>query len=771
MSIARKINLMVLLVLPATFEITAQNTITVTGKPFAINSKNSTYSEMSKKLPQLICSGILYNSALQFDPIGLTEPSFSDVTAHTGRRDSVYLNVKPLIDGKKIQFFLEGEMHIINDLFYLNISGTNFDQPLIPYRSQIQPLTQFQKIIDEASENLNYQMRTMISGVATTSIQVTNFRFKYPRNFKAASRDVLTPDFPAKFLAYNLKSSKQFQILPYEYSLDKKFGRVKPGATITGIVNLDNKGHCVVRSVLYWRGDSLTLMNVKGIIQTRDDILERILSNVQSVLNAIAENGGLAAFKARIQGYSGNDFKDAFESALKNNNPSLANYFADQFSAASPKNKKSALLLKSRIYYSMEDYNAALDLVNEYLKGDDVAEEGHYFAALSNIKLSNYDAAKSALKKINKNSPTFKDVRFHMGVCLYGQDSIHKALDLFKEQKSIDPSANPEVYAYAGTCYRILGNWAAAEENFVALYNSEPGNTTYKNYLRDFYDNYALELTTRNNDEEAYQYLMKSYHLTKNHESLILAIEAILKLRKPDDVINAHIEKGLADQVFDKSNIYYDLAEMCRYQVDSNNNFIPHYLNLATRFLKQHSENIAGKGNKAELSTIYSRLGSTFFRLKNLDSAVYYYQKAKETDRENGINFFNLAEAQLMLLKPTEALKTLEEAKQKFLQSSKETNYYYLGLYYFYAIESKILLGADYSAEVNKLKEIIKIHAPGEKIFAVWSFRTFYNWAKNLETIPTATKNKLLNHLCEAIAYSQDAGRGLCSEKVANARN
>jgi tetratricopeptide (TPR) repeat protein len=536
-----------------THSVKAQNQVTVTSKPFQITSSTTVYDHLSTRLPQLICSGIVYNSDLQFDPLGFAKPAeFKNLTTYTLEKDSIYQAAKGLLASRKIQFMLDGEMHVINDEFYITVYGTDFKQPLIPFRSTIRPIAQIQNVIDEASANISYQVRSRLTGKPSYTIQILPFAFESTGKQGAFPKELYDADFPARFIAYNLRDSKLYSVLPYDNakSSQNRTQHVLPQenvATIGGTVSVDGRGTLVISPVLTWKTESLELLETKGPLRTKDKLLEKNLSVIQSMLDAIISAGGLTAFNEKVQSYSENNMRVAFESALSENNIAMANYYAERIGR---KNVKQMNLYKAKLYFKANDLNAALVYSRLYLKEDSTSEAANYISALINIKMSKYEEAKSNLKKVRVDSPDFMDVLFQQGVCYYNQDSIQKAVRLFLGQKKVNDKTNPELYAYIGFCYQWLAMWDEAEKNFIKLYEMDKANVSNRNYVLNFYNKAALTLLRSADYQKAYEYYMKSYEKSKRHGSLFGAIESNLKMKTEDGTIEGLINTGIKDSVF-----------------------------------------------------------------------------------------------------------------------------------------------------------------------------------------------------------------------------
>lgn len=159
-------------------------------------------------------------------------------------------------------------------------------------------------------------------------------------------------------------------------------------------------------------------------------------------------------------------------------------------------------------------------------------------------------------------------------------------------------------------------------------------------------------------------------------------------------------------------------------------------------------------------------LGSDYFRIKILDSADYYYRIALKFNPDVPINYFNLAELQIIEYKPAEAGATLDDARRRFHLDSVDTNgkhvvanETYTALFLVYRSQCEILTRKDIRPLEARFKSITSRYKSRDKqsvLFYNWSFLTYHNWLTDDAGIDEYVRKKLLANLCLAVPYSYD---------------
>jgi len=216
----------------------AQQEVAVLSAPFKIIVEDSNYRGLEKKIPRLICSGLLYRSDLHLVGELEKETSLSrdlrvglnDLSAGPSQLKANRL----LLDSLRADYFMDGEIGISGDQFSLNVKAADFSGSLISYNTtKLYPLSNFQRIVDEASESINRQIHLNTAGKMSRKVLIDNFfvrfgkksvgRNKIERINGSSADNIYAPDFIPRYLSYNLKNSKGAAILPFSVTEQLRF--------------------------------------------------------------------------------------------------------------------------------------------------------------------------------------------------------------------------------------------------------------------------------------------------------------------------------------------------------------------------------------------------------------------------------------------------------------------------------------------------------------------------------------------------------------------
>jgi tetratricopeptide (TPR) repeat protein len=218
------------------------------------------------------------------------------------------------------------------------------------------------------------------------------------------------------------------------------------------------------------------------------------------------------------------------------------------------------------------------------------------------------------------------------------------------------------------------------------------------------------------------------------------------------DLLEPIFTKTVSDPELYLGDVYLDVAEFCRRQLDSQHRFIPSYLGKAI-YLYQNYLKVTGDSS----ASILQAMGSTFFRLKRYDEAERYYILVKIREPQNYTNYFNLVEVQLMEKKLVQSQETLQDCYKQFIVNRRYDfdSTLHLGLYYFYLSEIQTLRHLPSHESLKVLRKVISDNQKtGKLVFTDWSFRTFYYWVLEEPTITAEVRKKLLTNICIVIHES-----------------
>jgi tetratricopeptide (TPR) repeat protein len=649
---------------------------------------------------------------------------------------------------------LEGEIYIINQQFYIIVNGTNFTNQLIAFKSDPQPFSALQTVIDKACENINFQIAKMSNQQQTLMVLVKDF-VKYGRQNSNNSQDAFyDQDFPSRYLSINLKNSKDFLIIPY----GNQGSSYQPSITISGKItyNAGTRGTCVIDPVIRFNdADSLVLQSVKGDIFNKDELLSKTLKNIQSVLNVVASKDGFDSIKKFIEGgnHSKSDYENAFLEADSAHNYALAYCFAEQLAIRYSNTNNKSELLKGKLYLQQNNLLDAINSLNTYLASNNNDHEATYYLGSAYLQNGRYKDAKAVFLHIDSTTNAFKDISYKLGLSTYYLGGFNEALNYFlKQLSSGNPSPN-NIYLYISFCYENLGNWDSGLQSIRKLYQLD---TLNKIHLSNYYADYAAFKLKKNIYQGAFDYYKMSFDLYPRYFTLVGQINTAIHLSNSDNIVKDLIQEGIKSKTIDSNIMYSTLAQVYVSSVDSLNLFIKSNLHKAITYKK-----LQAKVTKDTVSNdLYQFLGSAYFRLNLLDSSLYYYERALKTYQIPD-NYLNLAELQVIMLDPDGALNTLTMLDKKYYLAKKDADLYsgdYPALFYFYQLECKILKSTSHNDDVKQLQDFIKqAYDPANNvIISNWSFKTYYNWVKNTKKIDEPKRKELMDSLCIILPFSED---------------
>jgi tetratricopeptide (TPR) repeat protein len=754
----------------------SQLKISVIASPFKILAKDSiydAYKDLRYKLPRFICEGVFYNSSLTLGKIvesyngkwQIINPRFevNDTVFNSGDNN----DIKRLLDSLHAKYFINGELYISNGQFRLEVNVIDSEKRSFVYQSYYKSLSaDFLNTIDEACQSINYQINLKQTGHLRRIVEVEDFQIKFENKAYAIyQNDIYSPDFPSRYLAYNFTNSPYYSVLPYKSKPDENELGAKDSdkierqniILIKGSVTFTNDGNCIIHPVLFTESDSIPALDVKNLIQNKDELLSRTLENVQSILDLVINCGSVDSVKSFLASYSKSGYIDAFNLTLKDNNIAKANFLIDQFKLSGKDTNGESLLLEGKLSCAKNDFKTALLRLKEFLKKNQINPEANYYIGLCYFKLGHYIEGNSSFDSVLKDSITYRDLHFYKGLCSYYQNSFEKAISEFQKQIAFDYKIRPETYTYLGLSFKNQSDWKNAELNLLSIYQLDSLNYFNRINLSNLYNDMADDKYNHSLFDTSFVYYEKSYQISKSFFSLLGEVKNIIKLKQPENILSDLIKKGIQDSVFNQQTIYYYLATYCRTQVDTNHAFDKDFLRAAIGFINQYMQTTNSKS-----AQVFQDLGSTYFRLNMFDSAEYYY-KITLNMKQQEVDYLNLAEAQLMMLRPFNSVKTLDTMDQRFHLSSVmalpsyEPDYFKL-LYYFYKIEGMILQHLNYSKEQSQLNKIVNKYSNDKthSLFAIWSFKTYYFWLIKETKIEKGVKQKLLENLCTLLQYTDD---------------
>jgi tetratricopeptide (TPR) repeat protein len=744
----------------ATSVSSGQNKINVAFKPFQYYANDTLKLYLAKKLPALICGGINTNSFLNYTVLqdsAQQDYLYADLDYKVLSNDRIFIDrYKEKFTQKNIRFFFEGAISISDQQFSISINGTDFIQT-VTYQSGLRPITELADVIDKACSNLNFQVANILSVNQITKVAFFNFSKNYVLAKKGKQiSDPLDEDFPVKYLLNNLKSDVRYIISP-DVGKPNEFGLDTSKIYLSGNVKILENGMTNIAPVIYFnKNDSLNLQPVQANTNQKDSLLLSTTENIQTTLDALFSNGNLKVVKTflRRKNQAPQEYEHLINEALKANQLILAYFYAEQLAMNYENPENNSNLFKGEIFYKENKFDDAISSLTEFLKIKKTNTDARYYLGLSYLKIGRYDLARKLLESIDPGTSAYDDLYYQLGICFYNLGAPSEALKRFKFQELKNKQSDLFTSYYIAICNKALGNWEEGLKIIESLYRTDTINrTVVKNYLDDYYTDFAAYKFKQGNYPSAADYFAKSYNLEGKPYSLNGQLKAIIYQNSADSTISRIVQKGIALQAFKTDVVYLDIAKSYEKAYDLKRDSSLVYKAIKYRKIDYNL-------NKPDLPQHYRILGFDYLRINRLDSAVYYYKQALKIE-DNLSNYLNLAEAEIITFNLSDAMTTLNKMDQKF----RLTTVQYRGsgemssllLYYFFKSQIQALKKKNFDAEVASMAEILKTYKDyKDGLLNDWSFRVYYTWLIHAPKIEDPMRKQMLAMLCPLIPISGD---------------
>ena len=734
----------------------AQQPEWIVARTFIVNQKDTQYNHLRTKLPYLVCYGILNRSSIQLKEFVRWQADSSPLLNKSWLTDTlIRKKFRRLLDTSGCHFYLEGEINISNDQFYLHVNLCDFTNNLIVYQSELSMINDFSKVVDKASEYINAQIKVNRSiNIAHNKLQVKDFILHLNKNlFYSYNQSVYSPDFPSRYLAGNLKGSGKLIVLPYQLGDGSINGFPKDASdsgtlVLSGEVEFENDRRCSIHPALYIYGQPQILLPVSmDLIENRDALLLKTLNNIQSFLDAMNyDDQGIV--HAPTTAIDSNGLIYQYRHSISEKKYSLATYFAQELGNHFTSQLGYSEFLQGNIYYAQDEFDEALTHLRQAINAGFDNDSVHYLIGRVLMKKGDFNTAYTFINGID-DERTISDFHLQKGICLYNMDSTESSIKELKTQ--LDISSYPDAYLYLAYCYRKLKRWNELESTLNKLYLGDTANRAYSHYLGNFYSDLAKSRMDSQQFDKAYRLYSQSEKLFSSTTALSGMAKSAIQLNRMD-LLDPIFTKTATDPELYLGEVYLDVAEFCRNQLDSQHRFIPSYLEKAIYLFQSY---LKATGDSS--GPVLQEMGSTFFRLKRYDEAERYYLLVKNREPQNYTNYFNLVEVQLMEKKLMKSQETLQECYKQFIVNRRYDfdSSLHLGLYYFYLSEIQTLRHLSSHESIKALKKVISDNQKvGKMVFIEWSFRTFYYWMLEEPTISREDREKLLTNLCLVIHES-----------------
>ena len=336
---------------------------------------------------------------------------------------------------------------------------------------------------------------------------------------------------------------------------------------------------------------------------------------------------------------------------LKQNNGTEAIKCFDKVLNINPKNSE-ALTLKSEIYFLIDNYNAALSLLNEAVKDDSSYAPAYNELAELNYAMRDYSSASDFYGKYIEASEITLEKRKRFASILYLNKEYSKAINILEDVIQTEPENLVAVRILAYSNLR-LDNIDSSITYFRRLFALDSVA-----FMPSDYENYSDLLDKTGNDSLAIEYLNKIIDIDSTRKEILGKISVLyFKDKNWDGVISTLGKKNTltAQEYFDLGKAYYFVQNYAKadsafkllvskmpelpiayfWQARAKTNFDPESeQGLAKPFYEQFitfSKEDTSKF-KRELIEAYSYLGYYYFIKGDKDNSKLYWQKVYGLD-------------------------------------------------------------------------------------------------------------------------------------------
>jgi len=309
-----------------------------------------------------------------------------------------------------------------------------------------------------------------------------------------------------------------------------------------------------------------------------------------------------------------------------------------------------------------------------------------------------YDRAIALFQKADER---FDDIliKLNMGIAYYFLGEMEQCIDLLAGTE-FPADRKQEADYYLGEAYQQLGS-------------------------RYFYEDY----------EKAIPYLEKALDYSESKYRIItLLVSAQNHLGRYTD--SRKLMTDCLNKDWITEDFYLDQVEVLRDIKSPDGGFSEEALREAIKYLNTY---LSLSEEKSPYP--YQLLGSSHFRLSQLDSATYYYEMALDVDPESMANKLNLSEAAVMSgnydIAETTLLKSLDDTFENARYRGYEVLIHYL-LYVTHSLDGN---DAEAKDEFEKIQTLL--YDKNYKYLG-WSFATFLRWL-DAESIDAEKKEDIKN--------------------------
>ncbi|MCV9386743.1 tetratricopeptide repeat protein [Reichenbachiella ulvae] len=626
---------------------------------------------------------------------------------------------------------------IIVDQTYLSPKTGKLEDVLMVVHELSKDIQKKIAVLEKEKKSKAAQTVKVIGVVASSSSDAKSNKFYQKTldqvNYVVSQR--LQDNTKMRFKKYDELSACQFKPFdPVKLILDHQLN-----ALIQCEYSLDEALNLTLKAKLFFgpaENEQTEVSLVPLSLNLNQDVESIIASHIENSLGLILTDGGQWNVEEINKKWSLKHYKqeyeqymeaEAYSSAVAIAQKAITEYGRD---AEINRQLANALVANRQVEQSIPVYTKATEIDPK----DELAWSGladSYFAMGNNKK------ALEAYEKAIKLDPENKAYLYSVGRILYFQEQYEEAIEYLEK-------ANLRSYdelIYLASAYNHTGSYDKAIDIYYELFSEYPSSEEIRDsfldtYLRKAEDDfqqpepdynviiaYLQDAIAYFEDPNVYQYLLAAYNRSMQFDDArVLIAEAI--------------EEGYL-----KPEVYFYQANDLRDMKDENGNHsLPHH-EQAIYFLKKYQQ----YDNKAYVN---QRIGGTYFRLQQYDSAIVYYKIALKKDNRPG-NYLNLAELLTMQGQYEESSDNCRAVQQTKGLGNDEISNGYRAIALYLMVCNSYLSGDKTPDSLTQLEQLMD----SQPLKLQWSFTTFRLWLHQSDQVDKKSA-KYLDELSEKLQAS-----------------
>lgn len=454
-----------------------------------------------------------------------------------------------------------------------------------------------------------------------------------------------------------------------------------------------------------------------------------LISDVVNGLKLMNFAGNQLNYGAFDTGGSESQLLADAKSNYEKNNPYLAALYLDQILKRNDRNTQAHTLMaavkhtQGRFAESNFHEEMAKKLLSQNKKQDVLLEAALYFDK------GDYNHSVKILKRGLDLSPYDYEINKRIGECFYNLSQLDSAQKYYSRVANHPESTEGDKYYYS-SILMLLEEFDRAiyQLNQLLLLESE-NRSTYESSIAQAYAQLANDQLMEGNAAEAMRLAQKSNEYQINYNALIIQIDESLSeydFVKTDSLL----QLGLNEHIIQDDEHYY--LGMALYDEFYSNPSDTSIATYAISLLLKYDQYLG----YPSIATQYA--GFLSAQIGNNEEAKRYLADVLDYEPTDPMNYFNLAEVQIVDLKSQEASTTIRGAMKHLDSEDRERRI--LSAY----LETMAVMvgGKSASKEMKILQNLLEGDSP---IYTTWSFKYFLDSMKVLGQNNDALANDLIN--------------------------